>query len=128
MSIRKKFKEKYSEGIKLLKLMGFDDDEIDSKLTGVEEIEGWKPITLRELKKMSESQLKELKCVCWHEGYFRCSSVGITNLSIKENGGEYFVSFSDDAGDPSFYCYDEKHKMDKCGDFEWMYGLYKKAK
>lgn len=128
MSIDKKYKKKYKDIIAILKYFDFEDSVINSRFASYEEVQGWKPITLRELKKMSEDELKELKSVCWHEGRLRCTSIGINMLEIIKNKNSYLISFSDDAGDPSFYLSKLTDKMDKCGDFEWTYGLFKKIK
>jgi hypothetical protein len=128
MSIDKKYKKKYKDAIAILKLLNFKDSEINSSLASYEGVQDWEPITLRELKKMSEDELKELKSVCWHEGRLRCTSIGINKLEIIKNKNYYLISFSDDAGDPSFYLNKLTDKMDRCGDFEWTYGLFKKIK
>lgn len=90
------------------------------------ELKGWEPVSLKELKSMTQSELDKLKSYCWHDGKPRCSCVGITDLKITKGKNHHVVEFSDENGDPRFEVRDINTKIDNIGDGEWNYGLYKK--
>ena len=118
----------------ILSTLGYDSDEIESKISEKEELKDWKPITLGELEQMDEKEYSSLLSYCWRDDKPRCSTVGIRNVEIREqvdtfDGGIFYgISFSDDDGDPNFILYDKKDKIHKVGHSEWTYGLYKKRK
>lgn len=126
----KKTEKKYKDVIKTLRLLGMDNDEIESKIFEMENLKDWTPITLRELMSMSEDELSQLKSYCWHDGNYRCDTIGITNLKVLkrdvDNREYWVVSFSDDDGDPHFEIHSLDIPIKKIGDGEWDYGLFKK--
>ena len=88
---------------------------------------GYKPITVKELSSLSDDELKDILSICWHEGEFRCETVGIYDVNIiKYTDGHYDVEWSDDDGDPRIYVESTDELIDDIGDGEWNYGLYKK--
>lgn len=122
--IRKEYKKKYPEMIDVLRRLRFNDDVIDDMLTEYEELLGWEPITVRELRMMEESEWKELKSYCWKYGSPRCQSIGITKLKFSEGK----INYSDSNGDPTIYIGGLDEKLHKIGDGKWIYGLYKRVK
>lgn len=126
----KKIEKKYKDIIKTLRLIGMDKDEIREKIFEMENLKDLEPITLRELMSMGDDELNQLKSYCWHDGKYRCDTIGITNLKVLErnNGNRKYwvVSFSDNNGDPHFEIHSLDTPIKKVGDGEWDYGLFKK--
>ena len=106
----------------------------------MEDLDGWEPITYRELKEMSEEELLKLKSYCWRDGQPRCDCIGIRNLSFEKhinNEGStnihrpetiwYKIQWSDNDGDPCITMRDDEwdSNIDNVGDGEWNYGLYR---
>lgn len=115
----------------VLKQLGFSKEEIQDKMQEQADLKGWKAITVEELSKMSEKELKQLKSYCWKNGNPRCDSIGITSVSIVSSGPNtslFDIEWSDGNGDPNLYGYNKSDKIDNIGDGTWNYGLYKKAK
>lgn len=111
----------------MMKELGYDSEKIDSLVTQVKNLKGWTPITLIELMEMSDKDLKKLKSYCWHDGNYRCDTIGISNLKvIKVAEGRYNVEWSDNDGDPNLYSVLLDEEIHNIGDGEWNYGLYKK--
>ena len=133
MAISKKYREKYPEVIKALKLLKMEDYEIEQKICEMEDMEGKKAITFEELKNMSEENRKKLYSYCWKEGRPRCSCTGISDVIFtkhpRSSGGSYWtLGYSDGNGEPHFEFDDWKEKIDKVGDGYWDYGLYRVIK
>lgn len=122
--IKKGHIKKYPEMIDVLRKLRFDDEVINNMLTEYEQLLGWEPITIRELRMMEESEWKELKSYVWKYGEPRCQSIGITNLKFSEGKIEY----SDSEGDPTMYIDGLDEKLHKIGQGKWVYGLYKRVK
>lgn len=115
--------KKYEVEIKVLRQIGMDEDEIEDKIIVLDELKGHGPVSARELLEMPESELAKLKSFCWHEGRYRCDTVGISDLSVKG----LVVNYSDSNGDPTVYVTSLDQKIDNIGDGEWNYGLYRKV-
>jgi hypothetical protein len=84
------------------------------------------PVTIQELSEMSEDELKTLYSLCWRNGKPRCSCVGISDVRITKSkwSDRLNVSWSDDDGEPCVDGY-MGSKINKLGDGEWEYGLYR---
>ena len=134
MAIKKKFRDKYAEGIKLMKAIGMDDEDIEDKLDQAETLEGWEAVTLEQLQKMSQDELNQILSYTWKYGRWRCDSIGISNLKIEKrqsDSSKYWnVSWSDDAGDPEMEVHSLKAKLNNNNDkeTEWAYGLFRKKR
>lgn len=129
MSINRQLLKKYQSEVNLMRRAGLDDEFIESTLHERNDLDGWEPITFKELKKMSEDKLKKLLSYCWHDSSPRCDTIGITNIVFsKVSKSQNKLEFSDDCGDPEIYFSDENQKIHKLGDGTWNYGLYKKTK
>lgn len=129
--LSKKQLSKYKDYIKMMRELRFDDYEIALKLEELEDLSGWTPITLSELKSMTESELKELKSYCWHDGRPRCDCIGIQDVVFTQsryNPNGWDVNWSDENGDPSLDGYELDDVIDNIGSGDWNYGLYKKNK
>jgi hypothetical protein len=113
-----------------MKQLGFDRHEISDRMEQYKSLNGWKPITIKELSKMTDEEKSKLKSYCWKNGNPRCDSVGITDVKItpSDRPGCFDVSWSDSDGDPNIYGYEESQKIDQIGDGTWDYGLYKRVK
>jgi len=86
---------------------------------------GYEPITLDELKQMSEDELSNLLSLCYKSGKHRCETVGIRGLKITDTKLEW----SDNDGDPEAFIIDKtKPLVDLRYDGIWTYGLFKKIK
>ena len=86
----------------------------------------WKALTFKELKDMDESELSQLLSYCWKDGSYRCSCIGISNLSIDKTNT---INYSDSNGDPTIDLWkdiDDDFKIDNVGDGTWNYGLFRK--
>jgi len=86
----------------------------------------WKALTFKELRNIDESELPKLLSYCWKEGRYRCSCIGISELTIDKTNT---VSYSDRNGDPMIDLWtdiDDDFKIDNVGDGTWNYGLYRK--
>lgn len=127
MAISKALQTKYPDFIKMMKQLRFDDYQIEMKLSEMEDLKEWEPITLKELQSMSQDDLSKLKSYCWHDGNPRCDCIGISHLKVTQGKYGYTVEFSDENGDPRFEVRDVNSKIDNVGDGEWNYGLYKKT-
>jgi len=86
----------------------------------------YNPISVHELSNLSDDELKNILSVCWHEGKFRCDTIGITDVSIVKDSDGYNISWSDGNGDPRIYTDTMSELIDDIGDGDWNYGLYKK--
>lgn len=126
MSFSKQQKKKYGIMINAMKELGFEEYQIQSKITEKEELEGYRPITLKELIEMKEKDLKTLLSYTWKEGTRRCCDIGIQDLKITKETNYYYITYGDDSGNPRFSIRDEKEKIFKVGDGTWDYGLFKK--
>lgn len=89
-----------------------------------------RPITVKELKSMSQYQLDKLISFCWNDGKPRCWCQGIKNVTIiNKPDGSIVIEWSDFDGDPhmDFFGNDdtEINNLDDGG--EWSYGLYLKV-
>jgi hypothetical protein len=129
MALPKKYLKKYKQTIDVMLQLRMTEEQILHKLIEQDELNGWEPITFRQLAQLSENELKELKSYCWHDGKPRCQTIGIYNLKIKEFFDEthWDITFSDDNGDPKIFCTDLDQKINNVGDGTWNYGLYKKS-
>ena len=125
MALPKKFL-KYKDAIKVMRDIGMSDIEIEEKLGETEFFKDLIPITFQELKDMSDDERSKLISYCWHEGRYRCDTVGIHNVKFTDYENYSLLTFSDNDGDPSieFRYYNEE--IDNVGDGEWNYGLYKR--
>lgn len=111
----------------IMKELGMDSYEIESKITELKVLKGWIPITLKELIEMSDKDLRKLMSYCWHDGDYRCDTIGISNLKTEKLvDGRYNVEWSDSNGDPSLYAISLNGKINNVGDGAWNYGLFKK--
>lgn len=85
---------------------------------------GYEPITLDELKQMSENELFNLLSLCYKSGEYRNKTVGIRNLEITDTK----IEWSDNNGDPEAFITDKtKPLVDLRYDGIWTYGLFKKV-
>lgn len=105
-------------------------------------MEGYEPLSPEEVSLMTPSELQNVLSMCWRNNKYRCSTIGITNFNIDSKPSSstiastgqviisnYFeITWSDDDGDPRLDVDNIKTKIDKIGDGEWEYGLYKKTK
>ena len=92
-------------------------------------LEGYKPITFKELRDMSESDHKNLLSFCWKYGDNWSSSVGIKDVSFTESGCDEtytLITWNDSDGDPQVGTFNMNEKIEKVGNTKWSYGLYKK--
>ena len=122
------FKKKYKTEIEVLHKIGMDDDEIEDRLTSMDELAGWEAVTPRELQAMTEEELSGLMSYVWHDGRPRCDTIGITDLKVTQGTYSVRVEFSDRNSDPDFEVLDMDTKIHNKGDGEWNYGVYRKAK
>ena len=127
MELSNELKTKYSDFIKMMKNLRFDDYEIENKIIEMSDLEDWEPISLMELQSMTQSELDNLKSYCWHEGIPRCSCIGITDVKvITKNVNRHIIKFSDNNGGTTIELIgDLDSKIDNVGDGEWNYGIYK---
>lgn len=90
----------------------------------------WESISANQLAEMTDDERSNLLSVCWHEGKFRCETVGISDLNLDQHffsGNSYFrLAWSDRNGDPHIFVKDMDKKIDNVGDGDWNYGLYKR--
>lgn len=121
-------KKKWKDIIDTLKKIGMDKHEIEKRISEIEKLDGWEPINLVELMSMKQEQLDQLLSYCWHDGKYRCHTVGITDLDIIQEKSYWVVTFSDDFGDPRFEVRSVDQPIKRLGDGEWDYGLFKKKK
>ncbi len=130
MAINKKYVQKYSEYIAMLKKLRFDDHQISLKLEKMEGLEGWESITFNELKEMTQDELDKLLSYCWHDGNPRCDCIGIHDVKFENRPDYYEVTWSDSNGDPRVTTdsLDLDEKIDNVGNGDWNYGLYRKSK
>jgi hypothetical protein len=94
----------------------------------------WRPITIAELKGMSDEEKSKLLSFAWDEyNKPRCKTIGITDVCISEpyyskahSKNVVDVSWSDNDGDPSLRGYSLNDKINRiygtCEDYR--YGLY----
>ena len=100
-----------------------NDIEIINKLSSLKLYGNYVAITFDELVNLNKSELDNILSVCWHEGKFRCKSVGIENVFIEGN----YLHWDDSNGNPKLRIKDFNTKIDNIGNGEWNYGLYKKV-
>lgn len=109
----------------LLKKTGLEDHQVNTKMYEIKSLSGWVPVSLKELSLMNEKELSELKSFCWHDGEYRCQTIGIRDLNVSKSERGWDVSFSDNDGDPHFEIFDENEPIHNIGDGTWNYGLFK---
>lgn len=114
----------------ILKEIGMSEYEIENRLYQYKTLKGWKPISAKELQKMSVSDLKNVLSFCWKEGNPRCDCIGISDVKINKcdeiptQSVYYKVQWSDETGDPILYINSLDILIDQVGDGTWEYGLY----
>jgi hypothetical protein len=95
----------------------------------------WSPITIAELKEMSDEEKSKLLSYAWDEhGEPRCWTIGIRDVKIfnLRNSPAYGknvvdVSWSDDDGDPTLHGYSLDQPIDRLsGDEDYTFALYKR--
>lgn len=116
--------------IKILTELGFEDYEIEDKIYEKKTLDGWRAITVGELKDMDESNYPNILSFTWHDGECRCDTIGISDVEIirnkydRDDEESYDISWSDGNGDPSIGGYILESEIDNIGDGTWNYGLY----
>jgi len=107
--------------------LGFTKREIAEKKRYINSMKDWTAITFKELSEMNAKQLEGLKSVCWKDGEYRCSTVGIQDVNLTiVNTTVVSAQWSDSDGDPRLYNYELTDKINNIGEGDWNYGLYKK--
>ena len=126
MRLSKKESLKYKDAIQIMRGIGMSDSEIEEKLNKIEFFKDLVPITFQELKDMSDDERGKLISYCWHDGRYRCDTVGIHDVEFTNYDNYSLLTFSDGNGDPSICFNSYNEKIDNVGDGEWNYGLYKR--
>ena len=130
--MNQKYLTKYKELINACRTLNFSDYEIEDKIYLIELLDGYRPITFKELEDIfeNEDELNKLLSVCWHYGKHRCDCIGISHVNFETHeqfGHKYTeLTFSDSNGDPSIEIRDMNQEINDVGDGEWNYGLFKK--
>lgn len=103
-------------------------NSIETMLDGHDIIKQLRPLTLKELKELPKDQWDKLYSLCWKNGRPRCSTIGISDLEIKQASepDHFNITFSDGNGDPRIQWIKNETKIHKVGDGTWDYGLYLK--
>jgi hypothetical protein len=125
---------------KLAKEMGAED-VFEDRIQVLQDLKDWTPLTFQELKDTPKAELANLMSYCWHDGRYRCDTIGISDVVFKkesysrktgdgkkEKAHYWSLKFSDSNGEPSVTFRDMTDKFHNVGDGEWNYGVYKKKK
>ncbi len=105
--------------------LGFNEYSIEEKIKLLILLNGYKPLTFSELKNLTTKKHKEILSVCWKNGKFRCSSIGIENLKFDIEENELIsLQYSDGDGDTVLENYNMNTEINNIGNGEWNYGLY----
>ena len=92
----------------------------------MKELEGLRPITVRELLEMNENKYDEIITFIWKDENFRGGTLGLFNLEIEEVDNKlYDLRWSTLEGDPDLNNMEIDEPLNKVGyDSTWKYGLF----
>jgi hypothetical protein len=120
--IKKEFLEKYDAYIEMGRKLGYSDSKINSNLVLMELLDNYEALKVFEVLNMDQIKLDNVLSVCWHEGNYRCHSIGIKNVFLEKN----YLSWEDSQGEPSVHIKYMEKPIENIGNGEWNYGLYQK--
>ena len=124
MAISEEYNKKYKTIIDSCRLLRISDYEIERKIHEIELLEGYRPLTIREIGTLTQADFDNVLSVCWHDGKLRCNCIGISSVLVEQRTYGIELSWSDGNGDSQINSRNIDKEIDNIGDGDWNYGLY----